>query len=70
MCCCMLPRTPAYDAPELAQVRQQLERSREALSAIPIEEWKRHTNKTDTLKKVIPTIKQKVGRNDLRISGV
>ncbi|OEH76019.1 ftsj-like methyltransferase domain-containing protein [Cyclospora cayetanensis] len=57
---CALSSTPAYETPELGEVSRRLERSREALSDIPIDEWKRHTAKTDVFKKVIPTIKQKV----------
>ncbi|KAL8272353.1 hypothetical protein Esti_003643 [Eimeria stiedai] len=53
-------RAAAYEAPELLPVKERLERSRERLSAIPIRDWKRHTSKTDVLKQVIPTIKQKV----------
>ncbi|KAL8438972.1 hypothetical protein Efla_006917 [Eimeria flavescens] len=53
-------RSAAYAASELLAVQQRLERSREALSSIPIQEWKRHTSRMDTLKQVIPTVKQKV----------
>ncbi|XP_026190154.1 uncharacterized protein LOC34623924 [Cyclospora cayetanensis] len=56
----LVGNTPAYETPELGEVSRRLERSREALSDIPIDEWKRHTAKTDVFKKVIPTIKQKV----------
>ncbi|CDJ68202.1 ftsJ-like methyltransferase domain-containing protein, putative [Eimeria necatrix] len=56
----LVGNTPGYGAPELEKVVQRLEERRNFLSFIPIDEWKRHTAKTDVLKKVIPAIKQKV----------
>lgn len=54
-------RTEGYELPGLSDTKARLERSRLKLSSIPIDEWKRHTAKTDALRKVLAAVKQEVG---------
>ncbi|KEP62282.1 UNVERIFIED_CONTAM: ribosomal RNA large subunit methyltransferase J protein [Hammondia hammondi] len=51
---------PAFSLPEAEKVRAQLDEVRQRLSSIEIAEWKRHTNATDVMKRVLPTIREKV----------
>ncbi|KYF40455.1 ribosomal RNA large subunit methyltransferase J protein [Toxoplasma gondii ARI] len=51
---------PAFSLPEAEKVRAQLDQVRQRLSSIEIAEWKRHTNATDVMKRVLPTIREKV----------
>ncbi|PHJ16602.1 ribosomal rna large subunit methyltransferase j protein [Cystoisospora suis] len=53
-------KTPSFSIEELDNLRHRLDEIRKKLSRLDITEWKKHTSTTDLMKRVLPTIKERV----------